>query len=81
MMLASMLAKAAMPEDDEDGIADFSYELLMDMVRGAEESRRAAHDRAVGQMLDHLQTDPLKMQKTMLKVGWANEPDNVDEAS
>ncbi|HEV2295385.1 MAG TPA: hypothetical protein VGR35_16155 [Tepidisphaeraceae bacterium] len=81
MMLATMLTKSAMPDDSEDDVADFSYDLLEDMVRGADESRRRELHRAVGQMLEHLQTDPMMMQKTVLKIGFADEPDEVDEQS
>lgn len=73
MMLAAMLSKTAMPDAPEDEIADFGYDLLKDMSSRVEASRYPEHHRAVGQVLDHLTTDPLLMQKAVLEFGLAGD--------
>jgi hypothetical protein len=79
MLVATLLGKTAMPDSNEDVVADFTYQMLDDMVRQSEP--RAEFHRAAGQMLEHLQNDPLMMQKAVLQIGFADEPDETDEQS
>jgi hypothetical protein len=80
VMLAAMISKRAMPDADEEEVADFGFELLRDMSARIEESDFAEYDRAVGQVLAHLETDSMMMQKAVLKHGLAGDADQRREA-
>ena len=65
------LRRAVAAEQDE--VADFGFELLRDMSARIEEPAFAEYDRAVRQVLAHLETDSMMMQKAVLKHGLAGE--------
>lgn len=69
VMLAAMISKTAMPDAPEEDVADFGFELLQDMSARIEDSRFAEYDQSVGQVLMHLETDTLMMQKAVLVHG------------
>jgi hypothetical protein len=75
VMLAAMLSKQVTPDADEEGDGDFGFELLRDMSARIEESAFAEYSRAVGQVLAHLETDSMMMQKAVLKHGLARGED------
>jgi hypothetical protein len=74
ILFAAMLSKTAMPDAPEEDIADFGYELLKDMSSRIEETHFSEYDRAVGQVLEHLQTDSDMMRKAVLKHGLKGDP-------
>lgn len=80
MLIASILSKASMPEADDKEVADFGYDLLVELGGRIDESRFAEYDRAVGQTLDHIRTDPLMMQKGVLEHGLAGEETDGQES-
>ena len=73
-MLAAMLSKAAMPDAPKDDVAEFAHDLLENISIRIKESSVAQYDQAVQQVLEHLQTDRLMIQKAVLKYGMASEP-------
>ncbi len=73
MMLAATLSKAAILDGPEDEVADLTYDFLKELSARIEPSRSTEHHRAVEQILEHLQTDPLLMQKAVLKYGLADQ--------
>lgn len=79
VMLASMLSNKAMPDADDEERADFGFELLRDISGRITGSRAAEHQRAVGQVLRHLETDSMMMQKAVLKHGTSLEQPGTDE--
>ena len=81
VMLAAMISKRAMPDADENEVADFGFELLRDMSARIEKSAFAEYDRAVGQVLAHLETDSMMMQKAVLKHGLAGGADELPDAA
>jgi hypothetical protein len=71
VMLAAMISRSAMPDAPEEDIADFGFEMLRDVSRRLDESRFAAHQQAVGQVLEHLQTNTRMMEEAVLDYGLA----------
>ncbi len=74
LMTAQLVAKAAMPDAEEKERADFAYELLEDLSARVEEDRYPEFHRAVGQVLQHLATDTMLMQKAVLEHGLLEAP-------
>jgi hypothetical protein len=73
MLIAFLLSQTAMPDAPDEEIADFGIDLLRDLSGRIAEERYAEYDRAVGQALEYLETDPKVMQKAVLKFGLGGE--------
>lgn len=70
MILATTIAKAALPDDPEgDDAADLAYETLEELTARIELSRAVPYQQAVEQMLDFLENDPAAMRNAILKYG------------
>lgn len=78
VMLASMLSNQAMPDADDEDRADFGFELLQSMSGRIHGDRAAEYQHAVGQVLRHLETDSMMMQKAVLKHGLSLEQRGPD---
>jgi len=74
VMLAAVLSKQAMPTAANEDVAHLGYELLQDISGRIEEDRIAEYDRAIGQVIDRLETDPKLMQKAIMKYAVKNDP-------
>lgn len=77
MLLAAMFARTAMPDAAAEDVADFSLDLLMDLPRRIESARVDEYERAVEQALDHLEIDPMLMQKAVLEYGLAGDAEEI----
>ncbi|HQY88409.1 MAG TPA: hypothetical protein PK402_07105 [Tepidisphaeraceae bacterium] len=69
MMLAAMMAKSSMPEAPSDDVDDLRSNLVKILSSRVEETRLCEYERAIIQVFDHLETDPLMMQKTVMRLG------------
>lgn len=69
VLLASMLSTTAMPNAKRDDVADFGYDLLEGLSARIDPSRVAEYDRAVEQVLRHLETNESLMQQAIMQHG------------
>jgi len=75
VMLAAFISKTALPDAPADEIADLGLEFLEDISERIDEARVEEHDRAVGQVLRHLETDSTLMQQAVLEHGLERNAD------
>lgn len=70
VMMARTLSVGAMPDASEEEIADCGFDLMKDLGGRYESASEAAeHHRALGQVLEHLQTDTMMMRKAIEPYG------------
>jgi hypothetical protein len=74
-LLATLLAKIAMPTATEDDIADLSFDLLQELSGEIESSNFAQYNRGVTQVLDHVDSNPSLMEVEMQKQISAVQPE------
>jgi len=78
VMMATMLSKAVMPEENNE-FEDFGYELLEDLSGRIEPSRQVEYDLAVGQVLKHLAINTSMMQNAVVEHGFGGEVERLPE--
>jgi len=66
LLIARLMAGAALQGVPQEQIDDFTYQLLQGLSERVEDPRAAELDRAVEQVLEHLETDPQIMQQEYL---------------
>jgi hypothetical protein len=79
VMFAAMVSKRAMPNASDKEQADFSFQLMQDLIVDVEPSRRAEYHRTVGLVLEHLQTNSMMMQEAVLKYGLSGDGGDEEE--
>jgi hypothetical protein len=75
MMLSAMMSSAMMPEGSQEEVGQLGEELLENLSAQIEASRVEEYDRALDQVLEHLNTDTEMMQKALAKYGLADGPE------
>ncbi|HSU66724.1 MAG TPA: hypothetical protein VLJ39_07625 [Tepidisphaeraceae bacterium] len=79
-MLGAMLSRLAMPDADDEELGEFGYDLMKSVSQRIEPSRFVEYQRAFGQVLQFLETDPTLMRTAMLEHGMSGEaPPETDE--
>lgn len=68
LLMARLMAAAALQESPQEEIDDFTCQLLQGLSERVEEPRAAELQRAVEQVLEHLDADPQIMQREYLNI-------------